>query len=403
MGVKLIDKTALIEMRRNSGQAQRAVAFAGSARENLRVADREPLVDLLVNAKKEPWVGSEGQDKMYREMKELKSRFNAAQAPDDTVLRELVSRLFVDITRRAQESPDLTSLIATEVTDFDFPEFVPLRDVLKYRGEFQIMSGSNDSVPLIEQNLATVQNVQLKIKGLGWKDSLKNMLFNPFNSMIKVLEAVTDADTDARNAATVGAIVGATYVASQQQAADATSGATYDVKMYNTLRKAVKKLMGLKDILTDRPISAANGMSLLVNYQDAWSIERVIAGQLQTGGTNGTLTAQNVQGLPIQNVIVYDRGINDGFTWGEKIMSFPGVPAGKAYLFVPREYFWVGTKRPLTMEMGAGSTLQLSTEERAWYRVQGEWLDRLLGSSAPGFAGGAGYGAVIEITLPADA
>jgi len=83
-------------------------------------------------------------------------------------------------------------------------------------------------------------------------------------------------------------------------------------------------------------------------------------------------------------------------------LSFPGVTAGKAYLFVPREYFWVLNKRPLTMETSRGSALQLSTEERAWYRVQSEFSKIFFGSSYPGTSLGAGYGAIVEVTLPTD-
>jgi hypothetical protein len=45
--------------------------------------------------------------------------------------------------------------------------------------------------------------------------------------------------------------------------------------------------------------------------------------------------------------------------------------------------------------------IEFSTEERSWYSVQGEYLDSLLGSSAVTPAGGAaGYGAIVEVTLP---
>ena len=241
----------------------------------------------------------------------------------------------------------------------------------------------------------------MEIMALGWKDSIKNMLYNTLHNMQKVLEAVVDAHTDMRNSKTVGVIVGATYVATQKQAADTTASTTFDEKMYATVRKAIKKLKGLKDIQTDRPISVPS-MMLLCNSANTWDIERVVNGQLDQNGAAGA-RGNNRQSLPIASIVEYDRGITDGFIWGKETLSFPGVTAGKCYLFVPKEYLWVGNKRPLTMETGRGETLQLSTEERAWYGVQGEYTKVFLGSSFPGTSVGAGYGAIIEITLPTEA
>ena len=120
------------------------------------------------------------------------------------------------------------------------------------------------------------------------------MLYNTLHTLEKVNRAVVAADTDARNARTVGVIVGATYVASQKQAADNTANATYDAKMYNTMRKAIKLIRGLKDPLTKSKI-AVPSLSLLVNSADSWDIERVINGQLGSG--NGTVGGSNLASL----------------------------------------------------------------------------------------------------------
>jgi len=359
---------------------------------------------IVVEMPNNHWVGSEGYHTLWAEIGELQKKakaemaVNAAQAPSTTTLEELVQKYFIDITRRAQESPDLTSMIATEVTDFEFPETVNVRNLLDYIGKMETMSGNNDSVPLIEQNFGNTDTFGLSILGVGWKDSLRNVLYNSLHTLEKVNRAVVACDTDARNARTVGVIVGATYVASQQQAADST-GTTYDAKMYNTMRKAIKKLRGLKDHQTGGKI-AVPSISLLVNSADTWDIERVVNGQLGSG--DGTYSGSNMASLPIDNIIEYDHGITDGKTWGKKTLSFPGVTQGKAYLFVPKETFFVANKRPITMETGSGETLQLSTEERAWYRVQGEYYKDFLGSSYPSTTIGAGYGYIIEIALPTE-
>ena len=171
--------------------------------------------------------------------------------------------------------------------------------------------------------------------------------------------------------------------------------------MYNTIRKGIKKLRGLKDPQTGRKIVAGQ-ISILDNSVNTWDLQRVIGGQLTTGGANGTLTTQNLQALPIQNIIEYDQGITDGKTYGKDTLDFPGVTAGKCYLFVPLEYAFVVNKRPLTLETGKGSVLELSTEERAWYRVYAPYLKDFLGSSYAGTALGASFGAILEVTLPTD-
>lgn len=403
--LNVFNRAGLIEDRLKNKLATPVAIFRGSAKDNLESTANSVIGEqMIIEMPNARWEGSEGYHTLWGEIAALQKKAktematNAAQAPSTATLEELVQKYFIDITRRSQESPDLTSLIATEVTDFEFPETVNVKNLLDYVGKMEEMSGTNDSVPLIEQNFGVTDTFGLSILGLGWKDSIKNLLYNSLHTLEKVNRAVVAADTDARNARTVGRIIGATYVASQKQAADATANATYDVKMYNTIRKGIKKLRGLKDPQTGNLIDVPS-ISLLVNSADSWDISRVINGQLGSG--NGSISGVNMSTLPVDTIIEYDHGITHGKKWGKKTLSFPGVTQGKAYMFVPKETFLVANKRPLTMETGKGETLQLSTEERAWYRVQGEWFKEFLGSSFPG-ATSTGEGYVIEITLPTE-
>ena len=402
--LNVFDQDGLKEYRLKQKTATNVAIFSGNAAENVKEKTEIIGKELIVPMTNTAWEGSEGHVQLWGEIKDLQDKarkemaVNANQAPSATTIEALLQKVIIDITRRRQESGDLTSIIATEITDFDFPEVISLRELYDYVGEMQEVSGSNDSVPLIEQALGTTDTVSMKILAIGWKDSLKNLLFNKLRDIEKANKAAVNAYTDKRNAATIGTIVGATYHATQKQAADATVGATYDVLMYSTMRKAIKKLRGLKDPQT-KGLIAVPSLTLLCNSADRWDIERVINGQLGSG--NGTITGQNMASLPIDTIIEYDHGILDGKTWGKKKLSYPGVTQGKAYLFVPREAFWVAVKRPLTMETGRGSALQLSTEEKAWYGVQGEHYKQFLGSSYPG-AGTTGEGFIIEITLPTE-
>lgn len=404
--LNVINRDGLVEHRLKNKTATNVAIFRGSARDNLKDATPKTFgEEIVVEMASNKWEGSEGHAKLWKEIKDLQAKAqkemtatNAAQAPSTTTLETLMQKYFIDITRRAQESPDLTGMIATEVTDYDFPETVHIRDLIDYVGKMAVVSGTNDSVPLIEQNTGNADTMTMTILGIGWKDSIKNLLFNSIHDMQRVNRAVVKADTDARNARTVGVIVGATYVATQQQAADSTSGATFDALMYNTLRKAVKKLKALKDPKTKRTIPSPT-ISILCNSANAWDIERVVRGQLGMG--NGTLSGMNMTALPVDTIIEYDQGMTNGFTYGKETLSFPGVTAGKCYMFVPYEKFFVANKRPLVSETGRGEVLQLSTEERAWYRVQSEYYKDFLGSSYPGVST-TSEGYIIEVTLPTD-
>ena len=401
MPVKLINSETIKDVRLKQNRADIVRIFQGGAKQNL--AAKAPLTigkSMIVPMTNANYVESEGYARLWTEIEDLSKKLNAAQVPAQSVIEALLGKLFIDVTRRAQEAGDLTSLFATEITDLDADQTMTASYFRKYIGVMGEVTGSNDSVNLIEQKTGDTDTFSLAIYALGWKDSLQNMLFNRLHDMQKVNQAAVDADTDRRNAATIGQIVGATFVATQKQAADATSGATFDVKTYNTLRKAIKKLMGLKDPKTNRIIMTPT-ISILCNSVNTWDLERVVNGQLTTGGANGTLTSQNLQALPVANIIEYNQGITNGFTYGKDTVAFPGVTAGKCYVFVPRELFWIVNKRPLTLETGMGSVLQLSTEERAWYRVFGSFIEEFLGSSFAG-ASGTGKGAIIEVTLPAD-
>ena len=401
MKVKVINRQALIDERLKNEHADQIQIFDGDMALNKSTVESHAYGrELIVPMKNGNYRESAGRAKLEAEVKNLQRKaqkaINAAQAPAGTTIAALMERVFVDMTRRYQESPDFTSRIVTEQTNPNYPDPVNMREILEYRGQMETIEGANDSVPLIEQALAEVDTLNLEMQAIGWKTSLRNIIFNPFHKLQKVLDAVTMAYTDYRNAAVIGTIVGTEFDDSQTVPAG-VSGASYEENLYITFRNAIQLLRTLLDNQTDRPISVPS-ISLLCNSTDTWYIERAINGQLAVGGGDA-FRGNNNTPLPISEVIEYDRGGNDGFTWGKKTMSFPGVTQGTCYLFVPRAYAWAAIKRALTMEVGTGSVLQLSQEERAWYCVQGVYLKDFLGSSYSG-ATTEGYGAIVEITLP---
>ena len=108
----------------------------------------------------------------------------------------------------------------------------------------------------------------------------------------------------------------------------------------------------------------------------------------------------NLEALPIDDLIVYK---GDSYTVGKDVITYPGIAAGKAYLFVPGPSgapAYTLVKRQLTQEVGRGQLLHLAREQRAWYFVQTEFIEEFLGSSSSAFSG-SGFGYCIEIDLPA--
>jgi hypothetical protein len=346
------------------------------------------------------WKNSEGQFNLYREMNAARERIqNGALAPSATDLAAYYAMLFIDVQRQADELADHSAAIFNVVSRPDAQEVTYLRDLIPYTGKEKIITGAGDSVPLLEENQAQSAAVTLYFKAFGRKDSIRNLVFNPFDQVQRVTEAAAKINVDSRNNDVIGPIVAATYGALHAQAADATSGATYDVLMYNTLRKGLKTLSKLTHPLTNQTMAALGGFSskvkILCHPGDTWSIQRIASGQL--AGAGGLL--QVATALPFAEIIPYGGGIMNGLTWGKETLSLPGVTQGTCFMFLPNDLGgFVLDKIGQTMEMGSGSVLELSKEERAWYRVNGLFPTWFQGGSATN----TGKGCVIKVTLPAE-
>ena len=396
--MKFYNKSTYVAEMEKNGLTMPLNLYRGGKDSNLATVEDNRIVTNKVVKMSKNWETTEGYLKLKNEVNDFVTKFkNTAQAPTQTEMETLFAKFMIDITKRYMEKGDLTSLIATEVTNDMFPENVSLKSFLKYRGNFKEIQLTGDSVSLIEQATGAIDSISMKAYGIGWKQSLYNLIYNQFYTVAKVNDAVADAYTDIRNSKTIGKIVATTYTAGMEQAAVAApSGETADYYLWKTLDDAESKLRKLKLSQTKRKINIPS-ISLLINSQDSKRISRVIGGIDAFGKTAG----KNVPALSfISSIIEYDQGINDGFKVGKETLSFPGVTAGKAYMFVPKEYFWILKKRGLTMETSTGSALTLSQQESAWYFIQTQYDDEFFGSSQAGTSLADGYGAIIEITLP---
>jgi hypothetical protein len=351
------------------------------------------------------WQNSDKRENLISQINQLKQelenrkdeliRQNSAQGPDGTLVAELVAKYFIDMVRDGDEIADYTGVLTTIIDRPDMPKDVNLRDFLPYTGKERVITGSNDSVPLIEEHTARLTPITLELRAFGHKNSLWDVLFNPFWDTERLMQTAATIRVDSRNDDVIGNIVRENYDAGHSQAAD-TTGATYDLKVYNTVLAAIKKDYNLlHPLFKTRTIGSMNPkLYLLCNPSDQWNLQRVVSGGLV--GASGV--AQIVSALPLTGIIPYGGGIQHGSSWGKEILSYPGVEKGEFYLVgVTRFGGYTFIKRDLTLETGIGEVLQLSREERAWYRVGKVFLDWLVGKTESSKA----YGAIIKGELPA--
>ena len=379
------------------GKVRNVRIYKGTVSENLTNTASVVAHTETIKVVGEKWANSEGREKLLQERRALEDKYkqmNAATGYDMATIQALAGLYTIDLVRQADDYADYTPVLFKEVVDEDAPETVNLRDVMPYIGKEEDMVGSGDTVPLMEHALPVDYPVYLKIRGFGDKTTLRQLVFNPFHKTERIIESAARILADEKNKDSLGPIFTSTFDAAHKEAAD-TTGATYDVQVYNTLKRGIRKAA----TLINKPIGRENGLLrheiyLLVNDLDLIDIQPIVNGALQ--GIGGI--QQIASALPIAGIIPYGGGLNHGLEYGHEILSYPGVPQGKVYAFVKVDSFggYRIVKRNETMEVGEGDVLALSPEKRAWHRIRGIHNNFVL----PTTEGGKAYGAVVEITLP---
>jgi hypothetical protein len=378
------------------GKTRRVFLYNGRAKNAFDSASSPPIAEELITIKTEEWRGSAARALLHNEQRNRNARLaNAATGYDTATLLALAKDWVIDLQRLKDDMTDYTSILLTERVDADAPEKVSLRNYLPYTGREGEVMGASDTAPLIEHNLPIDVTINMSIKAVGDKTTFRELVLNPFYKTENVMESVARILVDGQNKECIGAIVGAAYDAAHSQAAD-TTGATKDLQTYNTVKAAIKKALALWNIPTKKQNGLmAHKIYLLINPIDLTDIQPVIEGGLERlAGVN-----QMVGRLPIDGIVPYGCGLNDGLVWSGETLSFPGVAAGTFYIMIKNDVYggYKIIKRASTMEMGDGDVLALTSEERAWHRIDGTFLDWIL----PSASGGKQYGAVIKGAFPA--
>jgi len=324
-------------------------------------------------------------------------KFNLIEFPADYY--DLIQQVVWDLTRRVQEHTDFTPLFTEEITRLNAANPMSIRQLLEFAAKFgAYVPGAPPN--MVQEKTGDTDTINLDIFTVGHERTLISVLFDyDIWSMQKVLKAVARAHVGRRNTNIFNVFANTVWVASQKQAADATAGATYETKLYNTVRDARNLLEGLKDMSTKQLINTPEVYLLCENKIIAQWLNSVINGQLRDTGTNSLKILNQIA----VDKIFYYRG--DAWSWNNTNVIVPGCTAGKAYMFVPRSagWWWHINKAPLTVETGRGDTLSVGQEQKVWWCADGRYYDQFIGSSKTGVAAAwaAGYGYVVEITLPA--
>jgi len=400
---EILTAEKLVEKNNRVGEMRDAIVYANSKEDILKKEKPDVIYSEEYKVGEGKWHNSAGQRNLYKEMKALQGKIedenkkgNSASAPD---VSALIAKLYIDVQRYSDDLADYTPQFFNVISRPDLQEINYLRDLIPYVGQEDEIVGNNDTVPLIQQMTASTETVTLAIRGFGWKGSLKNTLFNSLHNMQRVNQAAARIMADEKNKQSIGAIVAPTYHGNYSQAADATSGATYDEKLYNTLRKAYKKLGTFTHPLTGITLAQlgayTSGVKILCAPSDSWSIARVVNGELTKSANSNTIGSP----LPISAIIPYGGGIQNGLTYGLKTLAYTGVAAGYAYMILPLDLgAFAATKVEGQMELSVADPLALSAEVKSWYRATGTNTTWMLS----GAASGSGGCLVCKIALPAD-
>jgi hypothetical protein len=284
-----------------------------------------------------------------------KYRNDATAVPSAADLAALQALYALDVELEAEQIPDISAQLFTEVMAPQATQTVKIREMLPYVGEFGEISGSNDSVPLMEMSMPVQEELTLKIEGFGWKDSMREHDFNPFFDVNRVLRGAAIIVADKKNAEFANPVLNATYDAAHSQAAD-TTGATRDLKIYNTLKAAYKKAVQLIHPILKIQLGTMKFTPYLIcNPIDDIDITPIVKGVIDR-----STVPQNMSPLAF-TILQYGGGTYNGFPYGKKTISQAGVPMG--YLYLKTEFGAMRViKRDTSLSVGTVSVLQLSTD-----------------------------------------
>jgi hypothetical protein len=196
--------------------------YKGNADDNLKADKPLTHYNQQIVTTTKMWRNSDKREHLLNQIHTLKEHMevqrNAGQGPDATLAAQLIGAYYIDLIRLGDEMPDYTGILTQIIDRPDMPKDVNLRDFLPYTGKERVIAGSNDSVPLIEERTAEITPIALELRAFGHKNSLWDVLFNPFWDTERLMQTAATIRVDSRNDDVIGTIVRASYDAGHSQA-----------------------------------------------------------------------------------------------------------------------------------------------------------------------------------------
>lgn len=276
----------------------------------------------------------------------------------------------IDITMKKEVHQTIRQNIYNMVSMPNATRIISVQEMYPYAFEFKENNAEGQAVPLGEKLSGQKDTIEFKLFATGFKYTLLADLWDRSLDLTKMTEGVAQAYGLKRDDDAIKPILEYNYgtagSSDKHTAADATSGALRQEKLYNTLVNAVDDLGKRKDPFTKKFIPAS-GLVLLCSTYDANHIQLVMSGL-------PSVNERKYGAIPqISKVIVYD---DDSIMFSNKVIEYIGVAPGTAYLIKPNRYMMIPTKRELTMEFDpTPDVLTLSKEERSWYYSEAIYKD----------------------------
>jgi hypothetical protein len=334
-------------------------------------------------------------EKIYPRLQKARDAYtnlksNAATGYDKGTLVDFVGWTIIDINRLVADYSDFRDRLYNISIMPEASQEIKLRLLLPPTGKGKDFSGTGDMPPLMEHRLGLMDDIRLAPFGFGDVTQLNEILWSPNYNLIA--EGAARIIADEKNALVFKPMVKATYDALHSVPFAKTTGLSKDELMYETLRNALDMSYTLINPLTNRFVYKSDFESVLfIEKSGEAHVRGVIEGNLRNVG--GARIIGNP--LPIDNIVIYSGGENDGETYQGETLSYPGVPKGVAYLVLKeRAGAQLVEKIDWTLEVDPASS-RINGETRYYYTVFGVYNENVL----PATVNGKAYGAIIKIAL----
>lgn len=320
---------------------------------------------------------------------------NAGLSAED--LADFQALSTIDIETQASQMPDN---IADRLVHDGMPrrelmrangqvsDTVLLKDFIDAVGYFEPISGTNDKVPMMT-TLESSETVKLVLSGLGYKDTLRNLLANTLDNPAGVNRSFARALVIEKNREVLAPILKAGYTGNTVAA---VTGGTFLENLYATLFKAVSKVMGNTYTVASGKLTARvgdlSGRTIILLPTGIAELTK-----MRDRDTTRLTVSEALAGTEIIGVsqpMVAPFGAKSAPT------SLYTLPANKGYVIrLPdsmESHLRIAPVDVLS-KTGQGSVLAGGSTEIAHFRYSGVFNKFLLPN-------GAGKGCIIEVNLP---